>query len=203
MKKVLFVITAALLITVFAAAQAQDTPYQVNTYSHRNNISGLDAYLRIVNTGVVGSPLSANEGRICANIYAFDSTQEMLECCACTVTGNGLLTFSLKNNIMQDPLTGSPFPDTGVIKIVGTVPPAPGKNGCDETNIAAQQLTNGLVAWQGQIEEPLAGSYVTNITQFVPSTLGADEYAFLGQACSFVHYLGSGKGVCQCGTGSN
>jgi hypothetical protein len=199
MKKVLFVITAALLITCFAAAQAQDAKYQVNWYAHRNNDVGADAFLRIINTGVVGSPLSPNEGRICANIYAFDDTQEMLECCSCTVTGNGLLTLSLINNIMQNPLTGLPAPETGVIKIVGTVA-APG---CDETNLVGQTLTNGLVAWQTQTESPSAHAFVSAITQYAPATLTAQEQAFLGQTCSFVQYLGSGKGVCTCGTGSH
>ena len=197
MKKVLFVLTAALLITVFAAAQAQDAPYQVNFYANRNNTAGADQFLRIINTGVVGNPLSADEGRICANIYAFDDTQEMLECCSCPITANGLLTLSLVNNLMQNPLTGLPAPATGVIKIVGTNQ----RPACDPTAINIP--VDGLVAWQGQVEQPTTGAFVTAITQYAPATLTPQESTFLGQACSFVQYLGSGKGVCTCGTGSH
>ena len=199
MKKVLFAISAALLLTVFAAAQAQDAPYQVNWYANRNNSAGADQFLRIINTGVIGNPLSADEGRICANVYAFDDTQEMLECCTCPITANGLLTLSLKNDIMQNPLTGLPAPNTGVIKIVGTNQ----RPTCNPTAISVVNSTAGLVAWQGQVEQPTNGAFVTAVTQYAPATFTVQEANFLGQTCSFVQYLGSGKGVCTCGTGSH
>src|SRR5581483_11948916 len=68
--------------------------YQLNYFSGRNNAAGADSFVRIINSGTNGDPLSSNEGKVCANIYMFDSTQEMLECCSCKLTANDLLTLS-------------------------------------------------------------------------------------------------------------
>ena len=110
-------------------AQTQDV-YQV-TYFDNNYHDGrfpLDSgTIRVINPGLTGSPRSADEGTLCANIYVFDDTQEMIECCSCPVTANGLLTISV-NDLTENPLTVVPF--RGVIKIVSTA----GAN-CDATNI--------------------------------------------------------------------
>jgi len=35
--------------------------------------------------------------------------------------------------------------------------------------------------------------------EFQPAALQQDELSFLALACTFVQYLGSGRGVCSCG----
>ncbi|MBV9608134.1 MAG: hypothetical protein JO187_01130, partial [Acidobacteria bacterium] len=65
-------------------AQTQDV-YQV-TYYDNNYVNGyLDSTIRIINPGLQGSPVAPNglQGTLCANIYVFDDSQEMIECCAC------------------------------------------------------------------------------------------------------------------------
>ena len=47
----------------------------------------------------------------------FDSYQEMSECCGCLVSPDGLLTFSLNDDLTSNPPTGVTL-STGVIKIV-------------------------------------------------------------------------------------
>src|ERR1700756_1059264 len=77
------------------AAQTLDV-YQVTYYD--NNVEGapLDSgTIRVINPGLTGSPISPNQGTLCANIYVFDDTQEMIECCSCPVTANCLLTISV------------------------------------------------------------------------------------------------------------
>ncbi len=198
MKKLCLLLATIMLLTLAVAAQnpiTNDSPFQLNYYSNRNNSAGADQTLRIINDGFNGSPMSPNEGRLCANIYVFDTTQEMIECCSCRLTGNGLRTISVLNDLTQNPLTGFPAPDSGVIKILTT-----NDTTCNETGPGT--LSPGLIAWQTHVEQPVLGTFVTSVTQYGDGTLSASEFAFLGQACGFVQYLGSGKGVCKCGTGS-
>lgn len=211
---------AALAAILVASAAAQDI-YQLNYYSNRNNTAGLDQTTRIINPGTYGTPITPSgynglplEGALCANIYIFDSTQEMMECCSCPITANGILQLSLINNLTQNPLTGLPAPNSGVIKVVSTSAhsTAAGPACGDETNISftGQVPVWGLLGWQTHVQQPSTGSFVVTedgfkgVNPFTPGSnlVGndpkANEQAFLGQACSFVQYLGSGKGVCTC-----
>ena len=162
--------------------------YQVNYYS---NATRQDQQVRIVNTGQVGSPIdtASGHGNVCADIYVFDANQEMIECCSCPITANGMLTLSLQNQLVGNPLTGVPA-DTGVVKIVSDG--ATAGNACDPQSITAPVNAAfrafGTHAQAGAVTETL----------FLPAPLTTQEANFLGLACSFVNYLGSGRGVCSC-----
>ncbi len=209
MKKLLFVTTAILVFTAVAAAQVR-FEYSLNYYSNRNNSAGADAAVRLINPGTAGTPTSANEGKICADIYVFDSTQEMIECCSCPITANGLREFSVLNDLTQNPLTGFPAPNTGVIKVISD-------RGANCNELAPAPFPE-LLGWATHVQQPVLGTFVTTEDEFQPAPLVGDgapagaadvnvpadpgtELQFLGQACAFVQYLGSGKGVCSCGTG--
>jgi hypothetical protein len=181
------------LATHICLAQTFDV-YQLNYYSNRNNAANADQTVRVVNPGTVGTPISAGHGTICADIYVFDATQEMIECCSCPITANGLLELSILNDLTQNPLTGFPAPGSGVIKIVSDT----GAN-CNE--LAPQPIPT-LIGYASHVQQPIAGTFVTTEDEFQDAYLAQEELAFLGQACSFVQYLGSGKGVCQCGAAS-
>jgi hypothetical protein len=193
-KKAAVLLLLTLTVGCLAFAQTESSVYQVNYYSNRNNSALADSVVRVINPGVVGTPISPDHGTICADIYVFDSTQEMLECCSCPITANGILELSLLNDLMQNPLTGFPAPNSGVIKIVSDT----GAN-CNE--LAPQPIPT-LIGYASHVQQPIAGTFVTTEDEFQPAILTQDELAFLGQACSFVQYLGSGKGVCQCGAAS-
>jgi hypothetical protein len=193
MIKKLFLLTL-IVVAVAAFAAAQTLPqYQLNYYSNRNNSAGADQFVRIINSGVTGTPLSPNHGTLCADIYVFDATQEMIECCHCPITANGLAELSILHDLTASPLTGFPAPNSGVVKIVTDAYP-----NCNET---APAPVLGMLAWGTHVQQPISGAFVTTEDEFLGSLLAADELAFLGQACSFVQYLGSGKGVCKCGSG--
>ena len=200
MRKVVFFFVA-LTVLLVAAAAAQDT-YQLNYYSNRNNTAALDQTTRLINPGTVGTPIGANEGALCANIYVFDATQEMQECCSCAITANGILAESLLANLTQNPLTGFPASNSGVIKVVSTTAHAGLRCG-DETNLDGN-VTAGLLGWQTHVQQPSTGIFVTTEDGFKASILTRDgtpqttEREFLSQACSFVQYLGTGKGKCTC-----
>jgi hypothetical protein len=148
--------------------------------------------VRVINTGTNGDPLDSDQGIVCANIYMFDHQQEMLECCSCPLTANDLLTLSVNNHLMQNPLTGFPAPNEGVIKIVSDY-----KSKCNAEVLNYPKYQ--LVAFASHLQQPVNGTFVTTETAFTAGALGYQEKDFLGLACSFVRFLGSGKGRCDCG----
>jgi hypothetical protein len=196
LKKVVFVMLAAVMLSTIAAAQYTNDVYWVSYFNNRNNPTGADQFIYIVNPGFTGTPLSSNEGTLCANIYVFDAVQELVECCACPITANALLALSVDNSLTANPLT-SVAPASGVIKLVSTLP-----NGtsCDPTK--AGQLSPDFRAWATHLQQPTSGNYVTTEAPFLAAPLATGgtsvEEGFLPQACLFAQYLGTSKAVCAC-----
>jgi hypothetical protein len=124
---------------------------------------------------------------VCASIYVFNGGQQLEECCSCPVTANGMLTLSIKDQLTSNALTGV-APQDGVIKIISDL-------GCDPTGVM-KAVEGGLRAWGTHLQ---AGG-VTTETPFQVAPLQDLEAGFLGMACSFVQYLGSGRGRCACGS---
>src|ERR1700758_2557749 len=102
------------------AASAQDV-YKINYFSN-NAAPAPDATVRISNPGLT-------YGNLCAMIYVFDADQQMVECCGCTETHNGLRTLSVRANLTNNPLTGI-VSRNGVIKVVSA---AVNSSPCDPT----------------------------------------------------------------------
>jgi len=207
---IVVVVTMAVSMVLSTAAFAQATDvYQVNYFANRNNPTGFDQFVNITNPGVQGSPLSSNEGALCANLYVFAADQQMTECCSCPITADGLLTLSLNTNLTGNPLT-SVSPNTGVVKLVSTADPG----SCDPTAIGAgtafgntvilapgsDNIEPDLRAWGTHLVQTTPGTLFTTEAAFRDAPLSAEEAVFLPYTCRFVQYLGSGKGVCSCGT---
>ena len=173
----LLTITLLLLVVVLAApmwAQINDV-YQVHPI-YDGNLTRL----LVTNPGETGTPISQGEGTLCADIYVFDQNQEMLECCGCPVTANGTLVFTntqLRGNTLTQVTAGN-----GAIKIVSS---APSGITCDPTNLVPTPDLRAYI-------------YANGYSRFAEASLTADEQSFLGQACAFVLYLGSGQGKCTC-----
>jgi hypothetical protein len=122
----------------------------------------------------------------------FDTAQEMIECCAYPITANALLQLSVNNNLTANPLT-SVAPSAGVIKIVSSLPVG---TTCDPKTPGA--LTPNLRSWATHIQQPTTGTFVTTETKVEDAgPISASEAAWLPQACTFVQFLGTKKGVCQ------
>ncbi len=192
MKKAL-VLLALVAFALPLAAQVflDQPPYRLTYYANRNNPLGMDATIYVVNPGTQGTPLSPGHGTICADFYVFNSKQEMKECCHCPLTANALIQLSLINDLTNNPLTGFPAADAGVIKVV-----ADARTNCNEE---APIPVSELLEWATHIQQPVTGTFTVTEDEFQPATLNVDELGFLGQACAFVKFLGSGKGVCTCG----
>jgi len=175
------------LITVGASVASAQDVFKVNYFSN-NAAPAPDATVRIDNPGLT-------YGNLCAMIYVFDADQQLTECCGCVETHNGLRTLSVRSNLTSNPLTGV-VSRNGVIKIVSA---AVNNSPCDPTSNV--KPTANLRAWVTHIQNPVGTAYPITETESSDSTLGATELANLQAQCDFVNILGSGQGICSCGTG--
>jgi hypothetical protein len=186
--KTLLVAVAVVGFVIIGAgvASAQDV-FKVNYFSN-NAAPAPDATVRIDNPGLT-------YGNLCAMVYVFDADQQLSECCGCVETHNGLRTLSVRSNLTSNPLTGV-ISRNGVIKIVSA---AVNNSPCDPTSNVSPKAN--LRAWTTHIQNAVGTAYPITETESSDSTLGATELANLQAQCAFVNILGSGQGICSCGTG--
>ena len=159
----------------------------VSYFSNAHTSGVADATVRLTNPGLTG-------GNLCAEIYVFDQSQQLSECCGCLVSPDGLQTLSVNTDLTGNPLTGVQS-TTGVVKIVpadAAVNPS-----CNPTAIAPKA---SLVAWSTNIQQQSASAFAMTETTFQLGPLGDDELAALQNQCSSSFSLGSGQGVCSCAT---
>jgi len=187
----------ALLVAVSISAFAQnpittDAPFQIR-YAANLNIA--DSVANITNSGASGST-----NPICANVYTFSPDDQMVSCCSCQVTPNGLVSLSAKKDLISNTLT-SAVPTSIVIKLLATSPVG---GGCNAGGVASATLVPGMLAW-GTTIHPLttktgrvqSTSYAVTETPFSPATLSASELAKIGSLCSFIMSNGGGFGICS------
>ena len=186
--RILPVLAVALLVLGIGSgiAMAQDV-YKVNYFSN-NAAPAPDATVRIDNPGLT-------YGNLCAMIYVFDADQQLSECCGCVETHNGLRTLSVRRDLTSNPLTGR-VSTNGVIKVVSA---AINNSPCDPTSNVTP--TPNLRVWNTHIQNPVGAAFPITETESSDSTLGATELANLQAQCAFINILGSGQGICSCGTG--
>jgi hypothetical protein len=186
--RILPVLSVALLVLGLGSgvAIAQDV-YKVNYFSN-NAGTAPDATVRMDNPGLT-------YGNLCAMVYVFDADQQLSECCGCVETHNGLRTLSVRSNLTSNPLTGV-VATNGVIKVVSA---AVNDSPCDPTSNVSPRAN--LRVWVTHIQNAVGTAWPITETESSDSTLGATELANLQAQCAFVNILGSGHGICSCGTG--
>jgi hypothetical protein len=193
-------------------AWAQESPqdfFKINYFA--NNVTGApDATVRIDNPGspflttvsaATKNTATNGDTNLCAMIYVFQDDQQLTECCGCLVTPNGLRTLSVSKDLTNNPLTGiSTKPVDGVIKIVSAFPDDTANGACDPTVLYDPVPT--VRAWASHIQNKVGAAYPITETPFTDATLSEAEFGGnLIEQCSFAQRLGSGKGICTCGTG--
>jgi hypothetical protein len=176
------------LITIGAGVASAQDVFKVNYFSNNGVGTAPDATVRIDNPGLT-------YGNLCAMVYVFDADQQLTECCGCVETHNGLRTLSVRRDLTSNPLTGV-LSTNGVIKIVSA---AVNNSPCDPTSNV--KPTANLRAWVTHIQNAVGTAWPITETESSDSTLGATELANLQAQCAFVNILGSGHGICSCGTG--
>jgi hypothetical protein len=176
------------LVSIGAGVASAQDVYKLNYFANNGVGTAPDATVRIDNPGLT-------YGNLCAMVYVFDADQQLTECCGCVETHNGLRTLSVRRDLTSNPLTGV-LSTNGVIKIVSA---AVNNSPCDPTSNVTP--TANLRAWGTHIQNAVGTAWPITETEYSDSTLGATELANLQAQCAFVNILGSGHGICSCGTG--
>ena len=131
----LLTLTTLALTPAFAQLGVVADEFQVH-YAANLNIG--DSVVDITNTGAtVSNGVSQN---LCANLYTFDPAEEMISCCSCVVTPNGLQSLSVLKSLISNPLTPA-VPTAVVVKIIASVGSPCNPNG------TTTRLAHGLLAW--------------------------------------------------------
>lgn len=177
-----------------ATASAQPTDVLKINYFANNGVAGApDGTVRITNPGTAG------EGNLCALVYVFANDQQLNECCGCLTTPDGLRTLSISKDLNSNPLTGV-VQANGVIAIVSST-----LNGspCDATFPSSDASTiPALRAWATHIQNKVGTAFPITETEFSAATLSDGQFLTdLAESCRFIVRLGSGHGICTCGTG--
>jgi hypothetical protein len=184
----LSLLVVALVLGVGTAA-AQDYYYDVGYYTNIGASGAPSAHLRLTNDGYDSAfPL-------CANIYVFDTAEEMEECCSCLVTANGYLDLSVNTSLLGNILDHGTVPTRGIIKEVSS--PIPPTGVCGPVTHGTYP---GIKGWLTHIQKgATAGTFSISETPLTDSYLSTEESLFnLEETCGFVQSLGSGTGVCSC-----
>jgi len=196
--------TATATLTILQLIDCDDC-FQVK-YASNLNIG--DSVVDITNTGTLTDPGALTQsGNMCVNVYTFDPSEEMISCCSCLVTPNGLNSLSVRADLISNTLTlGSPT--SVIIKLIGSIPLGRGPNNtggtCNPSSPLPGNLAPGTKAW-GTTLHALPTTPVTyglTETEFEKSLLSVAELTKLSTFCGFIQANGSGFGICKsCRTG--
>lgn len=214
-----FILSLALTSVAFSQGNwgpaAVDAPYQVR---YASNLNLGDSYINATNSGAAGAGLAAGTsasttGAFCLNVYAFSPDEQMVACCSCPVTPNGLVKLSVLDDVVYRTLTPA-VPTAVVIKLYSTTPQG---STCNAATPGRPQP--GLLAWGTTlhtVKGPGLGGTKMTETPFLPGTLSlgwedrsnADgpqpkaagdigELGRLTQLCGFIQANGSTYGICK------
>lgn len=161
---------------------AEDDPTQVYYFSNFGPLPGGilgDATINIVNTGASG-------GDINVDFYVFAPDEQLISCCSCLLTANGLGTsISVINEILDNTLTPALPPTSLTVKLVAT---------------NSSGLATGMRAWgTGLHAAPTTpATYQVTESPFLAANIGGtSELANDVKYCNFIKYNGSGFGICN------
>ncbi len=155
---------------------------------------------------------------VCAEIYVFDSHEEMQECCACPLTSNASQELQVEGNLINNPAFPPLSGDIkqGLLEIVSapTIQPAGvplTKNGCPNPGGATigsstrlYSVAPAITAWikHNDLTEPQLGSTSEVLgspeVNFRYTPLNPVTQANLEDQCNFTETNGSGHGICTC-----
>jgi len=202
------------------------------------DFDGIDGTVNIINPNFRGFPSGSlfppdSSGLVCANIYVFDSAQELIECCGCPLTNDGLRRVSEFFDLTNNPIDGLNHIDGGIL-IVDSLPNNPNFNpgnpvclgappGSNPQPVICSACNPGHAPLQpGAPNTPaLLAEYATHgidqagtddflnshigESNFLPGAYTASTFADLARRCAHIHSFSEsgGRGICTCGTGTD
>src|SRR5271157_3648080 len=135
MRARLLLILAPVVIASAAFAQVVNAPADAFQVAYAANLNLVDPRINLTNAGT--------NGTICANVYTFSPDEQMVSCCACQITPNGLNNLSVTNDLTSNTLTGI-VPTSVVVKLLATT--AVGGT-CNPSAPTAGNVTGGMTVW--------------------------------------------------------
>jgi len=179
---------ATLAFSTVAFAQVIIPTSDVFQIDYAANLNIGDSFVNFTNSGAtVANGASQN---ICINLYTFDPQEELISCCTCTVTPNGLVSLSVVKSLISNPLTPA-IPTAVVIKAIATTTCL--------TATGDVTLAHGLLGWGTTLHRntsTAAPTYSVTETPFSQAALSAAEAGHLVSFCSFIQANGTGFGIC-------
>ncbi len=197
-------LTASAPITVLPIIDPEES-FQVR---YASNLPIGDSVINLTNTGTLTLATGpVTTGNLCVNVYTFDASEELISCCSCLVTPNGLNSLSARADLISNTLTPG-VPTSIVIKLVASRPlglTAAGTGGtCNPAAPTPLTVVPGMGAW-GTTLHSLPTTPVTyglTETPFSTAPLSVGELSKLTVFCGFIQANGSGFGICKsCRTG--
>src|SRR5580704_5207672 len=175
----------ALAALAFSTVVFADDTFQIK-YAANLNIG--DSYVNFTNSGAtVAAGVSQN---LCINLYTFDPQEELISCCTCSVTPNGLVSLSVVKSLISNPLTPA-IPTSVVVKAVAST------GTCNASVVGTR--AHGLIAWGTTLHQntsSAAASYSVTETPFTQAVLTSAELAHITSFCGFIQADGTGFGIC-------
>ena len=183
------------------------TDLNVFQVRYASNLTAGDSVINLTNTGANGASLNGPgfggaAGNICVNVYAFSPDEQLVSCCSCLITPNGLASLSVNSDLISNTLTGV-RPNSVVVKLVNTGAGA-GFTGTTCTNSAATAgtaafpLAAGMLGFGTTIHAaPVAGTFGVTETPFLSATLSTQELASITNRCANIIGNGSTFGICR------
>jgi Bacterial Ig-like domain (group 2) len=160
----------------------------VNYFSNANTVGAPDATVNVINPGLTG-------GNLCAMIYVFDSIQEMNECCGCQISADGERILSVNSDLTSNTLTQVTL-HVGLVTIVSADQAS--NPTCNAGTITPAGM---LTSWSTHVQATGLGAFATTEGPSHVTPLTSPELSALQDDCTFIQKLGSGHGICTCGSG--
>jgi hypothetical protein len=196
-------VMAVALVLGVGTATAQNLPpdydYGVGYFTNANASGAPSAQLRLANDGLAPTVAGLSEfpppENLCANIYVFDTAEEMQDCCGCQVTPDGYLDLSVNTNLINNILDHGTKPTRGIVKVLSTFVPTSGV-----CNPADAELEPGIKGWLTHVQRgATSGAFSLTEAPLADASLSEVEHLInLQETCFFVQSLGTGTGVCSC-----
>src|SRR5271166_1717037 len=175
----------ALATLAFSAVAFADDTFQID-YAANLNIG--DSFVNFTNSG--NNVVNGESQNICINLYTFDPQEELISCCTCNVTPNGLVSLSVIKSLISNPLTPA-IPTAVVIKAVAST------GACNASAVAT--TAHGLLGWGTTLHQNTSTAtptYAVTETPFSFADLTAAELTHITSTCGFIQADGTSFGIC-------
>jgi len=199
---------AAVALSTVAFAQSvtnvRTSPTDAFQITYASNLNVGDSYLNFTNSGATTTSSCDSDGtfcgnapgigvsqNLCINLYTFDPQEELISCCTCSVTPNGLVSLSVVKSLISNPLTPA-IPTAVVVKAVASI-----SGTCNASQIGVP--AHGLLAWATTLHQNTSTAtptYSVTETPFSQAALSDAELDHITSFCGFIQADGSKFGIC-------